>query len=383
MKSKGSNLRTVKRDNGSCILGWVRRKPISRVDISKFTGLSKSAVTVITKKLIDEGTIREIGVEAINYGRHPILLDLVESYRYAIAASITRSKVAVCISNLKLECVEQMSCDIRDFETPEAVLNWVYKTGMELLEKNSIPKEKCLGIGIETPGPVERKRGVVLNPPNFELFQNFPVKEYLSKLSGMSVIYNKSSSNLLMYEQVKRDPEIKNCLLVTIEDGVGAAFLQNSSIKLGAAGFMGEFGHMTVDVNGPLCECGNRGCLEKYITEKAIKDKYGVESYKQLVDDAYNGDEKAVKIIDEVARIFAAGIVSVVNLLDLDLVIIYGELNYRHEMLFGKISEIVNRTAIPTVAHRVNIEPSSVEFGGTCEFVAANIIDKHFNNWLK
>lgn len=310
-------------------------------------------------------------------------MDLVESYRYAIAASITRSKVAVCISNLKLECVEQTERNISEFSTPESVLDWVYEAGIKLLEKNSIPREKCLGIGIETPGPVERRKGVVLNPPNFELFQYFPVKEYLKKISGMSVIYNKSSSNLIMYEQVKRDPEITNCLLVIIEDGVGGAILQNGGIKLGASGFMGEFGHMTVDINGPLCECGNRGCLEKYITEKAIKEKYGVESYKQLVDDAYRGDKKALEIIDEIARIFASAIVSVVNLLDLDFVIIYGELNYRHEMLFGKISEIVNRTAIPTVAHKVSIEPSTVEFGGTCEFVAANIIDKHFNNWLK
>lgn len=383
MKSTGSNLKTVKRDNGSAILGWVRRKPISRVDISKLTGLSKSAVTVITKKLIDEGEIKEIGVEAINYGRHPILLDLVENYRYAIAVSITRSKVDVCIANLKLECVEQKSRDISEFSTPEAALDWVYEAGMELLKKNNIPKEKCLGIGIETPGPVDRKNGKILNPPNFPLFQNFLVKDYLKKISGMPVIYNKSASNLLLYEHVKRDPEIKNCLLVIIEDGVGSSFLQNNSIKLGAAGYMGEFGHMTVDINGPVCECGNRGCLEKYITEKAIIERYGVESYKALVDSAYSGDKRALEIMDEIAAVFAAGITSVVNLLDLDLVIIYGELNYRHEMLFGKIAEIVNRTAIANVAHKVRIEPSSVEFGGTCEFVAANIMDKHFNNWLK
>ncbi len=383
MKYNASNINTIKYENNRTIFNCIRYRPMSRAEISKITGLSKSAVTVITKQLIDEGSLKEIGTESISYGRHPIVLDIVENHKFAIGIQLSRTKVSVCISTLKLNCLKCEEKGMGAFNSPEAVLDWAYSISQSMIKELKLPCEKCLGIGIAAPGPIASSKGVILTPSNFEMFHNFNVKEYLSKYTDMPIFIHNDTWDLAMYEIAKRRPEIKHFIYVLIDNGVGCAIVQNGSIRRGSSGYAGEMGHTTVDINGPQCECGNNGCLEGYVTEKAICSRYSVESYKSVVDKAYDGDKTAIEIIDDVAKYLSAGILNAINLVDTEAVIITGELNYRSEMLFSKIKERINNRAAAKKKHGIDVIESVYSDNINLAFSAANIVDKHFNQWIK
>lgn len=382
MKYNGSNINTIKQENNRIVFGCIRYKPMSRADISKITGLSKSAVTVITKQLIDEGSLKEIGTESISYGRHPILLDIVENHRYAIGISLSRTAVSVCVANLKLKSLKSETKDIALFKTPESVLEWAYDTGIRLLGELGVDQSLCLGIGIVAPGPIESHTGVILTPSNFEMFHNFNVKKYLAQRTDMPVFINNDAWIMAMYEINKRRPEIKHFIHILVDNGIGCAIVQKGNVRRGASGYAGEMGHTTIDVNGPACTCGNNGCLEGYVTEKAIMKTYGVESYKSVVDKAYEGDEKSLEIIDNVARYLSAGILNAVNLVDTEAIIITGELNYRSGLLFSKLKENISTRAAAKKKHGIDVIPSIYSNDKNLAFTAANIVDKHFNQWI-
>ncbi len=383
MKYNGSNINTIKLENNRTVFGCIRYRPMSRAEISKITGLSKSAVTVITKQLIDEGSLKEIGTESISYGRHPILLDIVENHRCAIGISLSRTAVSVCIANLKLKCLKSETKDITLFKSPEEVMDWAYSRGVGLLKELEINPQQCLGIGIVAPGPIESRSGVILTPSNFEMFHNFNVKEFLAKYTDMPIYINNDAWIMAMYEISKRRPEIKHFIHVLVDNGVGCAIVQGGNVRRGASGYAGEMGHTTIDVNGPKCICGNNGCLEGYVTEKAIIKTYGVESYKSVVDKAYEGDEKSLEIINNVAKYLSAGILNAVNLVDTEAIIITGELNYRNELLFTKIKENISTRAAAKKKHGIEVIPSIYSNDKNLAFTAANIVDKYFNQWLE
>lgn len=382
MKNRGSNTSTIKADNNSLILSYIRHQPISRADICKATGLSKSSVTTITKQLIEEGQLIEIGTESTSSGRHPILLDIVKDRRYAIAIHLSRTEVTVAIVNLKFEAVESVAHPIGEFTSPCDVLGWCYEKGIGILKNNNIDMTLCLGIGIAAPGPIDYKNGIILTPPNFALFENFNVKEFFKKITDMPVFLNNVPVLMAMYEHSKRRPEIKNYMFVTVDSGIGSAIMQNGSVYRGSAGFSGELGHTTVDIKGPLCSCGNKGCLEMYVTRRSIERNCGISSYNDMIDAAYENDEKALAIVGEAASYFAGGIVNAINMFDLDAVIIYGELNYRYKLLLSKIQKEVDHRSIVTKAHPVKVLPSLIAENDVKVFAAANVIDKYFRQTL-
>lgn len=382
MKQKGSNINTIKTDNSSLIVNSIRHRPMSRAEIAKITGLSKSAVTIITKQLIEQGKIVETGTESTSYGRHPILLDLVKDRRCAMGIVLDRAAASVCIVDLKLECVESRTCDIQSFVAPEKALLWAYETGMQLLARNGIDEQQCLGIGVAAPGPIDYKNGIILTPPNFKLFHNFDVKRCLAAVTQLPVFLNNAPVLLAMYEHGRRSPEYRDYMYVVVDNGVGSAIIQDGRINMGSAGFSGELGHTTVDINGPVCSCGNCGCLEEYVTRKALRKNYGISAYEALVDRAWAGEESALAHVRQLARYFATGIINSVNMLDLEAVIISGELNYQHKLLFGLIQKHIDDRSLITKAHSVKVLPALSGPGQTTAFAAANVIEKYFNQEL-
>ena len=354
---------------------------MSRAQISKLTALSKSAVTMLTKQLIDEGQIKEIGTESIDFGRHPILLDIVKEHKFAIGILLTRSEATVCIVNLKLEAIDCSVLPIDRFETADLIIEWCYNEGIRLLDKNGIEESDCIGIGIGAPGPLDYKKGTIFTPPNFLLFHNVNVIEKLKKFTDLPIFLNNSPVLMAMYEHIKREEKLENYLFITVDNGVGSAIIQKGKIYRGSAGFSGEIGHTTIDINGPACSCGNRGCLESYITKKAIEKTFS-KSLEQITDLAYNQDEQAIGQLERIAAIFSAGIINAVNILDIDAVIVFGELNYRPEFLFSIIQQNIDKSSIITRAHSVKLLPSIIASKEDAAFSVATVIEKYFNQEL-
>lgn len=385
MKSNAHNVATIKNDNRALILNLIRKSPVSRADISKITGLSKSSVTMITNSLISEGQIKEIGRDKSSVGRKPILLDIVADFKYAAGIILHRREVTVCLTDLKYEVFAIRSRNINEFSSGEEILNYTSDTVLKLIEENDLPIEKCIGIGISSPGPLDREAGVILSPPRLDVLKNLAVVDGVRERTAMkNILLENNAVVLAMREKVmKYGKNMHNFMSVIISHGIGSAIVTDGEIYRGAAGFSGELGHISVVAQGVKCSCGNSGCLEKYASLDAVKEKFGFPHYSEIVDKAYLGDEKSINILKYIVDHLGSGLVTAVNMFDLDAVLLHGDYSYRPEMINDMLQDYVNQKSFVAAAHNVVISVLSDRLEKSHGNSTAAIIEQYFDQMLE
>jgi len=193
-----------------------------------------------------------------------------------------------------------------------------------------------------------------------------------------------NNSILLTMQQYISDSthDFKNYMFVVVSDGIGSAIMTKGNIYRGFGGFAGELGHTSIHANGIKCSCGNTGCLEQYISFKALHAKYDISSYEKLVDDAYMCDSESLRILEYIADEFSCALTNTVNLFDLDGIIIYGQFSYRHEKLQKMLQERLNTRSVITRTHPVHIAFSKMDPDQASASVCAAIINRYFEQKL-
>lgn len=383
MGGRASNVNTIRDANRATLFRELRKQPLSRAELTKSSGLTKSAVTMITNELIAEGQLEEIGTVVSARGRKPILLGIVGNYRYAIGVELHRKHLGVCVTNLKAQVVGQVRRDRLDFADGHEALRWIASTAEALLQANGIPREKLLGVGVSSPGPLDRMAGAILNPPNFPLFSGMPVGALLRERFGLPVVLENNSVLLAITEYYHG--AMRNCrngMFVIVSDGIGSCVLQEGRVYRGLAGLAGELGHISLDINGPSCTCGNRGCLELYATLDALKKTFGFDRYESVVDGANAGDERSLRILDYLAERLACALTGAINLFDVDSVVLFGEYSYRPELLISRLNALIAERSVISKAHPVTVGPSAL--GGDIPVAAstAALLAEYFNQAL-
>lgn len=357
-----ANIITIKNNNRYRILDNLRRAPMSRADLSRTIGLTKSAVTIITNELVSDGIIYERGLEARNNqrGRTSILLDINADYGFSVGVMLHRKHIDVSVVNIKGELVDTACEKTTEFINPDMVIDWVEDTINSLVLKNGLNHSRCVGIGIGCPGPVEYKNGVILEPPNFSLFQNYPVVEKFKAKFSVPIYLENNAVALALTEHYKNSSEnvSKSKLFVVISNGIGATVLKGGKVFRGSRGFSGEIGHTSIDVNGIRCSCGNCGCLENYATMAALKRRHGFNNYCEVVDKAILGDTASCEIIYDLVKCLGSALVNTTNLYDLDEIVIYGEFSYHCDYLCKKLEHYIISHSVVCRNHGLSVKPS-------------------------
>lgn len=379
LKYNRANINTLKNSNRALIFDELRKQPLSRAQLSSITNLCKSAVTSIVNELISEGQLTETETLSAPLGRHPILLDIVPDYRYAIGILLHRTRLTVIITDLKFNIIAKRSFLTADFTSAEKAIELLCQGAKELLAINEIPLSKIIGIGVSSPGPLDYKKGVIFSPPNFPLFADADVVSMIKKYFDMPVYLENNSVLLAVREfYLGKMKNHKSSIFVTVENGIGSCIMIDGHVFRGFSGLSGELGHISIQHDGEKCSCGNVGCLELYATLDAMKKRYGFENYSEVVDKAYNGDCEAVAILDKQATYLGSALADVVNLLDPDSIFIYGELNYKSKLLFDKISSIINERSYVSRAHIVDVLPARTDLD-ELSFAVAALLNKYFS----
>lgn len=371
----------IKSTNRALILQYIRRAPVSRIDISKQTSLSKSAVTALTNEMIQEGLLQEIGVtgNVSSVGRKPILLDIVPDYRYAVGVGLHRKRISINLVNLKLKQIDKIEIDTSAFSYPDLAVEWICSQTRMLVDKCGLDWANCIGIGVSSPGPLDYKKGVIFKPPNFELFSGYPIVKRLKAQLCEHVSLENNSVLLAATDYLWNSLEkYSQIMFLSIWEGIGAAILSNGKIMRGHAGFMGELGHCSVDINGIPCTCGNRGCLEQYVSVAALRQRFNFLSYEKLVDDAYNDLPYALNVLSFLSEYLGCAIVNAVNMLDLDAVVLFGEFSYRPGLLLKRIKDIVQTRSVVCHSHQIELLASSMSLDDMDVSNAVGIVNDFF-----
>lgn len=338
-KVNTASSRTIRSINERIVLNLIRdQQPISRAQIARTTGLQRSTVTLLVRKLLKEKVIyqKERGRSA--GGRPPDLL-----YLNGHGVCVVALDVGVRLSRLALGDFNGKILWEEEFATgtdPEAFLKLAVSRVKAMLRSRT-PGRAIDGIGVSVPGLVNVETGMVIYAPNLR-WNEFALGPAMSQRLGLPV-YIDNDANLCALAEMWSGSigavRSHHWVYVHVTDGIGTGVAFDGQIYRGFSGGAGEFGHMCIDVNGPPCGCGNRGCWEVYASNRALVRRYQSLAEnklpvnrqpwltaKQVVAKARAGDAHALEALRQTAGYLGLGIVNVVVSLNPEVVVIGGEM---------------------------------------------------------
>ena len=340
--AKAINLKRMKHINQRMIFSALLDCPCSRAELADKLHLSRAAITSLTDSLLEKGLICETNIYSGGVGRHPILLDVRREKFYIAGLVIRRREMELGFSNLAGDTICEKK--IPNDAPPQEQLRRVAELLEGMIRDAQLFQEQILGMGISAPGPLDSARGVILNPPNFDSWQNTQVVSILSQyLDWPMQLYTVTDSLALEEKHYGMGRNFANIMLLQIDrEGIGSGIILRNRLFRDMCQFGGMLGHMSINFNGKRCSCGNRGCLEAYASIQAILEGTPFESWSAVMD-AFDRDAKARQLVDREAVYIATAVTSSINLMNLDRIIITGDLNDRHEYLEQRINEEVRK----------------------------------------
>ncbi|MDR1621901.1 MAG: ROK family transcriptional regulator [Synergistaceae bacterium] len=341
MKIKTYNAEKMGQSNKRVVLNMIRFYPgISRRDLAEAVGLDPSTVTKIIRDLQERGWVREVGLDGhFHPGRPAIKLEIVREVAVSFAVELTVQRI--CIGRGYLD----NSVDgLLSFQTPQDKSVGVYFDALaQHLEAQftNEPPDNLVSISVSVPGLVEWGSNILRSIPRMKWLDVDLEAELRSRLPWLNerklkiLTVNEAKLGLLTEMATnKKLAGMKNGIYLYIAQGVGGALLIGDELYHGSNNIAGELGHMIVSPNGTLCDCGNRGCLETYISidsvVRAYEKRYAPlegdfrDRFDALMEMARTKDAQVMAVLDEMADYMAIGIANLVNIYDPDFVLLGG-----------------------------------------------------------
>lgn len=343
----------------------INSKPISRAAISKKLGLTKATISTIVQDLINKDLVIEIGSDDTDLGRKPILLSFNKKAGYVISIDIGVETVSALLTDLEGE-----DCSLKQIKTPKAHedIVQVLSSLIESMKPQSTSTTYGLvGISLGIHGVVYDNK--VSFTPYYDLTgidlakkleEHFHAPIFLENEANLSVLGEKT----FMFDY----PNIAN---ISVHSGIGLGILINNTLYTGYNGRAGEFGHTIIEVDGKECPCGNHGCLEQYVSERALlkefakKKDYSDVDFELLSSMYQTGDKDAIDIMDKFIKYMSICINNVLNAYNPDIVIINSSFTSFFPGLTRHIEQSLN-SKMNSVTHIVPsaLQDSSILLGG-------------------
>lgn len=353
--------------NEGQILNIIRRcGPISKADIARRAGLTPPTVTNITNKLLDSKQIIEYMIGESRGGRRPLLLKTNPDAGQVIVIHIRSYKMIAYLVDAELAVHYEQTVNSKGLNHT-GVLECIQALIDSCREAAKMPP---LAIGIVIRGPVRAQEGISVFCPNIG-WRNVPLK-YIIEEKNRLPVFVENDTNILAYGEYYYGvaKAATNMILLKVGFGLGGGIMFDGSLYRGIGGIAGEVGHTVIDVAGPLCSCGNNGCMEAMASETALinlvlkaleqgepsllreilkGDLAGIEP-EDIYRAADLGDQLARTMLGRVAEYLGIGIANLVNIFNPELVVIGGGL--------AKASKYIEKIVWDTVAQR-SFESSS------------------------
>lgn len=319
----------MKKQNKNLVLEIIKNKsPISRMEIAKVTGMSPTSITRIVNELYLQGFVRETELVTSGVGRKATLLDVCGDVLYTIGVEIDKLIIKIGIVNYVGKLVAWQSVSRVASEGYNETLEKVSNNMKELIEVNSIPTEKIIGLAVGLPGLIDYKNGVVKVSDQLS-WKNVNLANDLKQLTTFNVIVDNELKMKVVAENfMGMAKDSQNVVLVGIGSGIGSAIILNGEIYRGESNNAGEIGHTVIDPTGNVCNCGKIGCLATYISEGAILEDSRkvkeINSIDDLFDSYRNGESWAINIIDRTSTYIALAISNILCLHNPEVIILSG-----------------------------------------------------------
>ncbi|WP_198410321.1 ROK family transcriptional regulator [Microlunatus flavus] len=327
----------------SAVLDLIRSGGVvSRVELADRSGLTEASISRIVRQMLTDGLVAEIGTGDRTGGKRRTLLQLNAGSRHAVGLSLDFARVTYVVTDLGGTVVGRLDGEGIGLSAPGEVVPRLAAELDDLVGSTGVDRSTLMGIGIAAAGRQDSAHRVLRSNPHAEDWELFDLEDALSTATGLPVVVENDSTCAAIGEYwVGRIPASADFATVYLATGFGLGLVTNGDVYRGASSNVGEIGHLVLDIDGPPCWCGSRGCLEvlaapRRIVELALGRGLGEElglrgqpvTLRQDADRvaraAAAGHPEALPVIEESARHLARALVSVTNLLDLDQIILAG-----------------------------------------------------------
>ena len=379
------NQHVVKKENKTLVLEIIKEEsPISRADIAKTTGLNKGTVSSLVSELIDEELISETGPGESSGGRRPVMLLFNQLAGYSIGLDIGVNYLLGILTDLNGNIIKETK--INFVEKPfKEIFNYLLSVIDELITSTPRSPYGVIGIGIGVPGMVNTDQEI-LYAPNLQ-WEHIDLKSAIeAKYDIPVIIENEANAGAYGEKAFGTNRNLNDLIYISVGIGIGVGLILNGNLYKGNNGLSGELGHMTIEVNGLKCRCGNKGCWELYASEQALLKRakhltIPSPKSKELTLDELNalaesGQTDVIKLFSEIGDNLGIGINNIINTFNPKQIIIGNRINSSKKWIKSSLENRINNYSIKYNRENLNVDFSQLTTHSTALGVVAFTIEK-------
>ena len=404
---KGADQRVMRELNRALVLTYVREhEPITRVDIARSTGLSRTTVSAIIDELLNQGLLREGSTQqaGASGGRRATLVHFNASAGVMLGVDMGRSHLTILVCDLAANILARRSGPFDVDRGPDACLPWLIAELRAALAEHGIPWTQVVGVGVAMPGPMDASLQRPIKPPRMPGWDGVDVRGILADELGVP-IYLDNDANLgaLGESRYGAGVGVPDLTYVKVGTGIGGGLVMAGRIYRGSVGSAGEIGHVTVDPDGPLCDCGNRGCLEALVGAHMItRDAAAGVSLRasgealtgtaatpalaeiaqpdvaDVVTAALQGDAAALAALNHAGELIGVVLASLVNLINPSLILVGGSVARAGDLLLDPIRRTIAARSFSVASARISVRAGDLGDNATALGGVAMVTDAAF-----
>ena len=359
-----------------------KAKQLSRSELAHRMGYSRARMTSFVNHLMEADILREVGEGASRGGRRPLILEINGDYGYIAGYDIGATSIDLALGNFRGDILEHCSepADVRN--DAEQVLGRCAEIIQQMLERQGGTTEQVVAVGVGVPGPVEFAKGVLIAPPLMPTWENFSIKKFVAQTFPNATVVVDNDVNIMAIGEAHggKRTGLKNFIWVKIGTGIGSGIISNGEIYRGGNGVAGNIGHIEADHKGPICRCGNRGCLEamaagppiaqrgKEAAEarsspflaKRLEENHGKLTSMDVGDAAANGDITAIEIIRDSGWLIGSVLAGLVEFFNPEVIYIGGGVSKIGFTFLSSIRQAILQRANPLSTRDLHVEYSEL-----------------------
>ena len=359
------------------------RGSVSRADIARQTGLARSTVSSLVSDLQGSGLVVESpsanGRDHGNSkgGRPPVLLTLNPSAGAVLGIHFDHRFVRVAVAELDHRILAEEARELDVDHDAASTFDVAAELAEHVVARAGVKAGRLLGAGVAVPGPIDHETGVVGSTTIMPGWVGLDLAAELERRLKLPVLIDNDANLGALAESVLgAGRDVSEMVYVMLSSGIGAGLVLGGRLHRGARGTAGEIGHVVVNEQGPICRCGNRGCLETYAGAFALAEllraSHGDLTPERMIELAQEGDPACRRVIGDSARIVGNVVAALCNQLNPQRIVVGGTVSPAGELVLEPMRDVVRRFAIPAAADDAQVVQGAL--GERAELLGALIL---------
>lgn len=352
---------TSREINRQIALNLIREKePVSRAELARLMGVRRGGVSRLVDELLDAGLVFEGEKGKSQGGRKPRHLHIDTRRRCVVAVDVSASHTALLVTDLLGHPLRDVS-EIPAHPRPELLVNELARAIGRLLADQADDIGECVGIGVAVSGLVDLEGGRLKYAPTLG-WRDVDLLEPLKAATSLPVVVENSCKACVLAQvwAVRGDPPVDGPVaFVNVSDGVGVGIAVDGKLLRGAHNVAGEFGHVPLNIYGPRCSCGQKGCWETYVSKRAVIARYrgtdpswphSVETMSPTIEDimarANASEDQALETLRETGHFLGRGLATIVKTIDPRRIYIGGEITAVWDLISSTVGDALREDAL-------------------------------------